>query len=292
MIIDVHVHAGRGENHWCYPVWRKILEPYGTPVSVLDLDPLKIVAHMRAAGVNRACLLALNARPLRTHIPNEYVAEVAAQYPELFIPFASVDPTMGLDAAEELERAYTELGMRGVKLAPCYQMYHPADPIAFPVYAKAQELGMPILFHQAWTRMREAPMKYQHPALLDDVALAFPQLRIIIAHVGLPWQTDALHLAARHPHMYVDISARDEPSYGGGIAALFKELALARTLMILDKVLYGSDLPWTDPATYISQIRNINDYADSTGEPPLSSEEIQAILGGNAERMFRELNML
>ena len=292
MIIDLHVHTGRGARHWNYDIWRNMLEPYGTPVDVLDIDPVDVVERMREAGVDRACLLALNVPAWKTHIPNDYVAEIVAEYPHLFIGFASVDPNMGQQAADELEDAYRELGMRGLKLAPCYQMYHPADPIAFPVYAQAQELGMPVLIHQAWTRMREAPMKWQHPILLDDVALAFPELRIIIAHVGLPWQVDALHLAAKHPHVYVDVSARDLPNYGGGFRALFQELSLARTLMILDKVLYGSDFPLTHPATYLDQIKNINQYAEEAGEPPLSQEEIDMLVGGNAERLFRELNIL
>jgi len=291
MIIDVHVHAGRAQ-HWDYSIWRTILEPYGTPASVLDLDPSVTVAKMREAGVHKACLLALNAPPLRTHIPNEYVAGIVRDYPDLFIGFASVDPNGGRQAADELEHAYRDLGMRGVKLGPVYQMFHPSDPVVFPVYAKAQELGMPILFHQAWTRLREAPMKWMHPALLDDVALAFPELRIIIAHIGLPWQVEALHLAAKHPHVYVDISARDEPSYGGGLVQLFRDMSLARTLMIMDRVLYGSDLPWTHPPTFLKQVRNINDYAEKAGEPPFSPTEIDMVLGVNAEKMLRELNIL
>jgi predicted TIM-barrel fold metal-dependent hydrolase len=291
MIIDVHIHLGRGAQDWNYKIWRNMLEPYGTPVSVLDIDPAVVTRLLREAGVDRACLLALDARAWKTHIPNDYVASVVKTAPDLFIGFASVDPNMGQEAADDLEYAYYELGMRGVKLAPCYQMYHPADPVAFPTYAKAQELGMPILFHQAWTRMREAPMKYQHPVLLDDVALAFPELRMILAHIGLPWQVDALHLAAKHPHVYVDLSARDAPSYGGGFRALLGELQMARTLMILDKVLYGSDYPLADPRVFLNQIRNLNEYAG--GEiGPLTAEETAMILGGNAARMFRELNIL
>ena len=113
-----------------------------------------------------------------------------------------------------------------------------------------------------------------------------------MAHIGLPWQVDALHVAAKHPHVYVDISARDAPAYGGGFAALFRELSLARTLMMLDKVLYGSDFPLAHPPTFLNQIRNINDYAEAVGEEPLTTEEINMILGGNTERMFRELSIL
>ena len=292
MIIDMHVHLGRGAQDWNYQIWRNMLEPYGTPVSVLDIKPDEVVRLMWEAGVDKACLLALDARAWKTHIPNDYVASVVAQEPDLFIGFASVDPNMGKEAADDLAYAYHKLGLRGLKLAPCYQMYHPADPVAFPVYAKAEELGMPILIHQAWTRMREAPMKWQHPVLLDDVALAFPDLRIILAHIGLPWQVDALHLAAKHPHVYVDVSARDVPSYGGGFSALFNELQMAKTLSILDKVLYGSDYPLAHPPTFLNQIRHLNDYAPASGSTPLTPAEIDLILGGNCERLFRELNIL
>lgn len=291
MLIDNHIHLGRGDKDWNYTIWRNMLEPYGTPVSVLEIDPEVVVKLVREAGLDKACLLALDARAWKTHIPNDYVASIVKQYPDLFIGFASVDPNMGSEAAADLDYAYHKLGLRGLKLAPCYQMYHPADPIAFPTYAKAEALGMPILIHQAWTRMREAPMKWQHPVLLDDVAMAFPKLRIILAHIGLPWQVDCLHLVAKHPHLYVDISARDAVSYGGGLKALFQELKLAKTLMILDKVIYGSDYPLADPRRYLDQIRNINAYAGPDDEP-FTPQEIDLILGGNAERLFKELNIL
>ncbi len=269
-----------------------ILEPYGTPAMVLDLDPSVTVLKMKEAGIEKAFLLALNAPAYNTHIPNEYVSQVVCDYPDMFIGFASVNPHKGIHAAKELEFAYKELGMRGVKLGGIYQMFNPSDPVAFPVYAVAQDLGMPIVFHQAWTRLQQAPVKYMHPDLLDDVALAFPELHLIIAHIGIPWQVDALHLAAKHPNVYVDISARDEVSYGGGLTQLFKDLVLARNLMILDKVLFGSDLPWTQPAKFLEQVRNINIYAEIVGEPPLTEQEINNILGGNAEKMLNQLGIL
>jgi predicted TIM-barrel fold metal-dependent hydrolase len=291
MIIDTHVHAGRLE-HWDLKIFGTILEPYGTSVKVLDLDPVVTVKKMEEAGIDKACLLALDAPAHNTHIPNEYVAGIVQEFPEKFIGFASVDPHKGKHAADELEYAYKVLGMRGLKLGGIYQMYHPADPIAFPVYAKAQELGMPIVFHQAWTRMREAPMKWMHPELLDDVALAFPDLRIILAHIGIPWQVEALHLAAKQPNVYVDISARDAVGYGGGLVQLFRDLVLARNLMIMDKVFFGSDFPWTDPVTYLEQVRNINQFGAKVDESPLTSEEIKMITGDNALKMLGELEIL
>ena len=157
MLIDMHIHLGRGALDWNYKIWRTMLEPYGTPVDVLDIDPENVLALMQECEIDKACLLALNAPAWKTHIPNEYVAEIVGQKPDLFIGFASVDPNMGQEAADDLAYAYHELGLRGVKLAPCYQMFDPTDPVVFPTYAKAQELGMPILIHQAWTRIREAP---------------------------------------------------------------------------------------------------------------------------------------
>jgi len=250
------------------------------------------VIKLEKAGIEKACLLALNSPAFNTHIPNEYVSEIVRTYPDLFIGFASVNPHNGIEAGKELEYAYSKLGMRGVKLGGIYQMFNPADPVAFPVYTVAQDLGMPIVFHQAWTRLRSAPVKYMHPNLLDEVALAFPDLRLIIAHVGIPWQVDALHLAAKHPNVYVDISARDEVSYGGGLVQLFRDLVLAKNLMILDKVLFGSDLPWTQPEAYLNQVKNINLFSDKVGETPLTKSEIDGILGGNAYKMLHKVGIL
>lgn len=292
MIIDSHCHASR-LAHWNMAIVRDWFDPFGTPVEVLDVDPAQVVARMQAGGIARTCLLAFDLqRAWGSRVPNEYVAAIVQRYPDKFIGFASVDPLMGQAAADELEHAVKELGLRGLKISPTYQEYPPTCPEAMLVYAKAQELGIPVLVHQAWTVMPRSPMKYALPYLFDDVSIAFPDLRIIFAHIGVPWVLETLCLAAKHRHVYVDISGRHSQVYLGALRQLFQDLFMAGEMGLWHKVLWGSDYPWADPADYLHSIRTINQYADQLHLPPFPLEVIAGFVGGNAQRMLSELNVL
>ena len=120
---------------------------------------------------------------------NDTIAGVVAADPDRFIGFASVNPAFrGVDAAvEELERPVVELGLAGVKLYPMYQHWAVNDPeLAFPLYAKAEELGIPVMIHQAGSTRIDAKLELGRPAMLDDIGREFRRLRVIIAHCGTP----------------------------------------------------------------------------------------------------------
>ena len=129
--------------------------------------------------------------------------------PDHFIGFASVNPAYrGVGAAvEELRRAVTELGLSGVKLYPMYQHWAANDPdLAFPIYQAAQELGIPVMIHQAGSTRIDAKLELGRPAMLDDIGREFRDLRVIIAHCGLPWVDEALFLLTKHPNFYTELS--------------------------------------------------------------------------------------
>jgi uncharacterized protein len=292
MFFDTHCHASQ-LAHWDPKIVKDWFDPFGTPMEVLDVDPAHVVARMEAGKIQRSCLLAFDAqRAWGSRVPNEYVAEIVQTYPDKFIGFASVDPLMGEAAARELEHCVKELGLRGLKISPIYQEYPPACPEAMILYAKAEELGVPIVIHQAWTVMPRSPMKYALPYLLDDVMIAFPELRMISAHIGVPWVSETLCMAAKHRNFYVDISGRHSQVYQGALRQLFRDLTQAGEMGLWHKVLWGSDHPWVDPADYLQDIRNINEYADILHMDPIPQEAIDGFTGGNAYRMLTELKIL
>ena len=128
---------------------------------------------------------------------NDYIAGLVSQDPETLVGFASVNPAYkGPQAAvEELTRGIRELGLSGVKLYPMYQHWSPDDrDLAFPVYQCALDLGIPVMFHQAGSTRIDASLRLGRPALLDDVGREFRDLTVIIAHMGIPWQDEALFL--------------------------------------------------------------------------------------------------
>ena len=133
------------------------------------------------------------------------------QDPERLVGVASVDPTAP-HSPEVLEHAVTELDFRAVKLSGAYQNFNPAEPRHDALYAKAQELGIPIFWHVSTTFFAISPLRWSKPGLLDQVAQRFPDLRMVICHLGHPWITDAVMVMRKHRNVYGDISGFGLPS--------------------------------------------------------------------------------
>lgn len=216
---------------------------------------------------------------------NDYVAGLVAQDSDKLVGFASVNPAyQGPEAAvEELTRAVRELGMKGVKLYPMYQHWSPDDPeLAFPVYQAALDLGIPVMFHQAGSTRIDASLNLGRPALLDDVGREFRDLTVIIAHMGIPWQDEALFLLTKHPNFYGELSYL--------IAALsprelFNFLHKAEPFFVpLEKFFFGSDYPGFlyDPVKLREKLLTLNEHAEPLGLDPIPQQKLEGIMGDNA----------
>jgi predicted TIM-barrel fold metal-dependent hydrolase len=195
---------------------------------------------------------------------NEYVAEMCRGNPRL-IPFGSINPFMVARPADEVRRCAVELGIRGLKLYPTYQYFYPNDAMMYPVYAVAQELGLPIMFHTGSSVFRGSRLKYGDPLLLDDVAVDFPGLKILLVHGGRGfWYERAAFLARLHENVYLEISGLPPAK----LLTYFPELE-----RLSNKVVFGSDWPGMPfIARNVEAIRALD----------LSEGAKARILGGNA----------
>ena len=192
----------RAEEHLSDAFVREADRARGFP---LDLT-VTVEAYLRAMEpVDRCVLFGMKARHTGFYVPNEWIAGFAAHAPGKIIPFMSLDPTES-DYLEDFERSRTELGMRGVKLAPMYANFDPTDGRLDELYVRAARHGLPILFHAGTTFCQFAPLKYTRPALWDDVAMRHPNLTMVLAHLGHPWENEALVTARKHPKVYLDPS--------------------------------------------------------------------------------------
>jgi predicted TIM-barrel fold metal-dependent hydrolase len=220
---------------------------------------------------------------------NDYVAAVVRADPERFIGFASVNPSYrGLSAAlEELERAVRDLRLAGLKLYPMYQHWAANDPdVAFPIYEKAQVLGIPVMIHQAGSTRIDAKLELGRPAMLDDIGREFRQLRVIIAHCGLPWVDEALYLLTKHPNFYAELSYL--------IATLTRRdlfLLLHRcepSFVPLEKLFFGTDYPGFlyDPVKLREKLMTVNEEAEAVSLPPIPDRKLEAIMGDNFARVL------
>ena len=173
-----------------------------------NFQPLEIfLLELDVSGLDQAVVLPIDAARTRGAMvySNEQIAELCRMSDRL-IGFASVDPRREA-APELLEKAVKELGLRGLKLAPAMQEFFPDDPNLKALYRKAEELGIPILFHAGMSWEPGSRLKYGHPMRFEDVAAEFPKLKIVLAHLAWPWVTDAVALALKYPNLYLDTSA-------------------------------------------------------------------------------------
>ena len=270
MIIDFHVHTAYYEtttkayDELVRRAWGDrtewMIQTYSSPEGFLGL--------MDEAGINYAVILAELA-PITTGIAdNAYVAEFCSKSPRL-IPLASINPYTSTRPAEELERLVRDQGFRGLKLYPTYQHYYPNDAHIYPLYAKAQELGIPVSLHIGSSIFAGARLKYGDPIYMDDVAVDFPQLVLLMCHSGRPfWYDKAFALARLHENVYMEVAGLPPQN----LLNYFPELE-----QIADKVIYGSD--WPGVPTIKENIQALKGLT-------ISEDSKRKILGENAARLL------
>jgi predicted TIM-barrel fold metal-dependent hydrolase len=270
LIVDCHSHIFEYPGHLSEEFARQANERGRRTHLDLHTPPGKHWEAMR--NVDRVVVFGLRALHSGFVVPNEYVAEYANQHPEKIIGFASVDPLHD-NCAESLDHAITKLNLRGVKLGPIYQNIHPTDERMMEIYTFCEARSLPIIIHQGTTFPRQAPLKYAPPILLEEVALQFPNLRMVIAHLGHPWIDETLALIRKQPNVYADISALHYRPW-----QFYRALISAKEYTVLDKLLFGSDYPFTTPDATIGALRNFNGMVDGTNLPRLEEAEIEALI--------------
>lgn len=202
---------------------------------------------------------------------NDQVAAIARKWPQKLVPFGSVNP-MYPEALDEFKRGVKELGLKGFKLSPIYQKFPPMDPAACRIYAQAQEWGIPLIFHAATAQAADIPLKYANPILFDDVAYAFPRLKIIMAHLGHPWQRECVVMARKHPNVYMELSANFYRPW-----MLYQALLFALEWGQTDKIFFGTDWPVTTARETMQGLRSLNRLAQG-GNPRIPEEVIEGII--------------
>jgi predicted TIM-barrel fold metal-dependent hydrolase len=269
LLVDCHSHV------WAYP--GHLSDEFVNEANArsrghrldLNIPPEK---HFKAmAGVDKAIVFGLRAHHSGLWVPNEYIAHYAQSHPEKIIGFGAIDPAV--DPIEQTLDDILRLKLRGVKLGPIYQNIHPTDPRMLEVYQFCQSHRLPILIHQGTTFVRTGPLKYALPILLEDVVIEFPELRMIIAHLGHPWIAETLVLIRKHPHLYSDISALHYRPW-----QFYNALIMAKEYGVLNKLLFGSDYPFTTPEAQMEGLRNINHFAEGTNLPRLTGDEIESLI--------------
>ena len=223
--------------------------------TVISVTQEEFIADLDEAGFEKAVVLSdMSTTP-------EKVSSFVRQAPDRFIGFGYVNP-LKPGAGEEVLRQRQELGLFGLKLYPTTDGFMVDGAEAFKVYEAAVGIGMPVMFHHAGMPSPGDLLKHSDPALIDVVACSFPELRIVLAHLGYPRVDETLYVTRKHRNVWCDISWPygdvNHPSYA---YMLWRDLLTALNLGVLGKMVFGTDYPGVRQRPYMDVLMSVNRYA-------------------------------
>lgn len=269
MIVDVHTHVFLAETDFG-PKLKADLARCNVDPTVWGDVAERHLETTKAADV--AIVFGLQAAATDWNIPNEQVAAHVSRAADRLLFFASVDPGSP-DFMEELEKCHQQWGAVGVKLSPLYQNVHPADPRCYEIYRYCVKHGLPVLFHAGTSFVSGTPLDYSRPIHFDAVAMDFPELRMVLAHLAHPWEGEAIAVIRRHRHVYCDLSALYYRPW-----QFYNSMRLVVEYGTQEKILFGSDFPFTTTADSLKGVRALNNIIGGSGLPIVPSEVIEGII--------------
>jgi len=275
--IDVHTHAevGLTGEDGLRPEWRAAAAKYFGEEATPTVED--VAAHYRernmAAVVFTVDAVTQTGRPA---VRNDEIAEVAAANADVLIPFGSVDPHRP-DAVDEVRRLVAEHDIRGFKFHPNIQAFFPNDEDFYPLYEAIQEAGVPALFHTGHSGIGTGlpggggiRLKFSNPMYVDDVAVDFPEMKIVLAHPSFPWQDEAISVALHKRQVYIDLSGWS-PKY------FPPQLVRYANTQLRDRVLFGSDYPMITPERWLADFERA-DFKDEV-RPLILKQNAARLLG-------------
>src|SRR6478609_7495377 len=270
MIIDVHSHAWSYREHFTED-FRQQAKRARAGVEV-DLSVTYDGYRSTSRDDVRTIVFGGKARLSGVWVDDEYVARYVAVHLDRLIGFLSVDPTQS-GWEKELRDGHQELGLRGIKLLPMYAGFQPDDERLDPLWSYAQKHQLPVLLHTGTTFIAQAPLECTLPRHLDRVATRYPAVKIIMAHLGHPYEGECIVVARKHANVYADISALHYRPF-----QLYNSLMLVQEYGVWDKVLFGTDYPFTTVNDTIAGVRGLNKMVAGTALPRLNEDNIEQLI--------------
>jgi predicted TIM-barrel fold metal-dependent hydrolase len=276
MVFDVHIHVQPWEM--LKPDVMSMLDD-AAHAGVRDVlsTPDNVVRFLDANEIERACCINYVSPDVMgfTREVNDWIAAFTRQHRDRLLPVGSVNPLHEIDVRSEIARVL-DLGLRMIKIHPPHQLFAPnayRDELwqLAEIYRECEARGVPVMFHTGTSVFPKARNVFADPMAVDDVAVDFPDLSIILAHAGRPlFGETAFFLARRHPNVHLDVS---------GIPPKHLLRYVPRLRDIADKVLWGTDWPSpgvTDPRRNVEEFRALQ----------LGADVERKVLRENAGRMF------
>ena len=278
--IDVHVHAEISCHHPEDPIMAKYFDAASIYFKTERRRPTipETVAFYRERQIGFVMFTVdMEAGTGIKRVSNEEIAEAARENEDIMIAFASIDPHKGKRGALEARRLVEEHGVKGFKFHPPMQNFHPYDRMAWPIYEVIAEYGLPAIFHTGHSGMGTGMkggggirLKYGQPMLVDDVAVDFPDMKIILAHPSWPWTDESLSMALHKENVFIDLSGWS-PRY------FPRQVIQYANTQLKEKMLFGSDYPLISPDKWMEDAAKAG-FRDSV---------MPAILKDNAAKLLK-----
>jgi len=272
-IIDFHTHLLKKDmsNPTLLNFLEEINPEFYARIEEYANNPRLFTEYLKSQGVKYAVVLPEHAPATSAFVPTEAVLEYCHGH-DMLLPFASLNPNTHPDPTTKLEYYVKDCKVKGLKLLPSYQFFYPNEARLYPLYAKAQELRIPVVFHVGSSIFKGTRLKYCAPIHLDDVAVDFPDLKIIMAHSGRGfWYHECFFLSRFHKNIYMDITGLPPKN----LLNYFPELEKNS-----EKIIFGSDWP---PIP-----KDLGENIEAIKSLPLSDRTIENILYKNAQRLLFE----
>jgi predicted TIM-barrel fold metal-dependent hydrolase len=255
LAIDIHTHAEVSCHDHEDPIMAKFFDAATTYFKADRKRPTipETIAYYRAQNIAFVMFTVdMEAGTGIKRISNEEIANFARDNADIMIPFASIDPHKGKFGALEARRLVEEFGVKGFKFHPPLQNFNPNDRMAYPLYEVIAHYKLPAIFHTGHSGMGTGMrggggirLKYGQPILVDDVAVDFPDMKIILAHPSWPWTDESLSMALHKENVFIDLSGWS-PKYFPPQVITYGNTQLRH------KMLFGSDFPLIKPDKWIT----------------------------------------
>jgi len=228
--------------------------------------------HLEAMQTVDACIvLALPEGP--SEQINKKLSEYVSKHKEKMIGFAVVEPVKDNISFKNLTSIKEKLGLDGFVLYCCQSGFHPAHSRAMRFYEAAQQLGLPVFFHNSGTLQSDSILDYAQPYLLDEIARVFPELKIVIGTMGVPFVEQTLSMAAKHKNVYADLTIKP-----GNVWQTYNIVVAAHERGVMNKLMFGSGFPSSNAGECIETLLGLNMILADTNLPTVPRGNIRNII--------------
>jgi len=240
-----------------------------------DADDIARSAHLAASETVDVCIVLAQPAESNDEV-NATLSDYVARHKEKMVGFAVIEPTKDKVGLSSLKSIKEKLRLSGAALYCSSCGFHPSHSRAMRFYEAAEQMGLPVFFHNDWDDGPGGVLDYAQPLLLDEVARNFPALKIIVGDMGRPFLDQTLCLVAKHENAYADLTIKR-----GSIWQIYNTIVAAHEHDVMDKLLFGSGFPAGEAGTCIETLLGFNKLLGDTNLPTVPRGSIRNIIERN-----------